>query len=250
MKIRPSTIIVTLLFYPVFLSISLTVVFLLALAGTVRRPFLTRRQTQRMIRYYIFIYGKIATRLGFPWVRIHYKDLAKEHPLPCIYVCNHRSFSDAFFMVNAVLFGEVVQVVNTWPFRLPIIGLFARLAGYLSIKQMLVESFQTQGEELLAQGVAIMGFPEGTRSTNMKMGPFHGAIFRLALASKVPIVPVCLSGTERVPPKGMLWIHPCDVRVTKLPAVTYHTYRDMSPFKLKNYVRGLIEQKLMTMDRK
>ncbi len=249
MKVQPSTIIVTLLFYPVFLGISLTIIFRLALTGIVLRPFLTHRQTQRMIRYYIFFYGKIAVRLGFPWVRIRYEDLDKEHPNPCIYVCNHRSFSDAFFMVTAVLLGEIVQVVNTWPFKIPIIGVFARLAGYLSVKQMPFELFQKQGEELLAQGVSLLGFPEGTRSINMKMGPFHSAMFRLALASKVPIVPVCLSGTERVPPKGVLWIYPSHVRVRKLPAITYHAYKEMSPFKLKNYVHGLIEQELLTMDR-
>jgi len=148
----------------------------------------------------------------------------------------------------AVLSGEIVQVVNTWPFKLPVYGFFARLAGYLNVKQMTIESFLAQGKELLAQGVAIVGFPEGTRSINLKMGPFHGALFRLALASKVPIVPVCLSGTERTPPKGVLWIYPTDVRVRKLPAIAYHTYKEMSPFKLKNYVHDLIEKQLLEMD--
>lgn len=246
MKVRPSTVIVTLLFYPVFVSISLTVVFLLFLVGIVRRPFLTLRQTRRMIRCYILIYGKIVIRLGFPCVRIRYEDLDNEHPHPCIYICNHRSSSDPFLM--ALLSGEIVQVANTWPFKLPIYGFFARLAGYLNVKQMTIESFLAQGKELLAQGVAIVGFPEGTRSMNLKMGPFHGALFRLALASKVPIVPMCLSGTERTPPKGSLWIYPTVVKVRKLPAIAYHTYKEMSPFKLKNYVHSLIEKQLLEME--
>lgn len=246
MKVQLSTVIVTLLFYPVFFLVSLAIALPLILVGIVRRPFLTLRQTRRMIRCYILIYGKIAIRLGFPWVRIRYEDLDNERPHPCIYICNHRSSSDPFLM--ALLSREIVQVVNTWPLRLPIYGFFARLAGYLNIKQIGIESFLAQGKELLAQGVAIAGFPEGTRSIDLKMGPFHSALFRLALASKVPIVPVCLSGTERTPPKGSLWIYPTDVRVRKLPAIAYHTYKEMSPFRLKNYVHDIIEKQLLEMD--
>ena len=50
-----------------------------------------------------------------------------------IFVCNHRAASDAFLM--CVLPVEAVQVVNTWPFHLPVLGRFARMAGYLNIKK-------------------------------------------------------------------------------------------------------------------
>ena len=246
MKVKPSTVIATLFFYPIFLSISLIAILILIFIGIVQKPFLTFRQTQRMIRLYILIYGKIVIRLGFPWVRVRFKDMENNQQHPCIYICNHRSASDPFLM--AVLSGEIVQVVNTWPFKLPIYGFFARLAGYLNIKRMSIDSFLVQGKELLAQGVAIVGFPEGTRSTNLKMGPFHSAMFRLALATKVPIVPICLSGTERIPPKKSFWIYPTEVKVRKLPAISYHTYKEMSPFKLKNYVHELIEKQLQEMD--
>lgn len=246
MKVKLSTVLATLFFYPVFLAISLILILLLFLIGIVQKPFQTIRQTQRMIRFYILFYGKIVIRLGFPWVRVRYEDMENEHLHPCIYICNHRSASDPFLM--AVLSGEIVQVANTWPFKLPIYGIFARLAGYLNIRQMPFESFLAQGKELLAQGVAIVGFPEGTRSTNLKMGSFHSAMFRLALATRVPIIPICLSGTERVPPKKSFWIYPTQVKIKKLPAISYLTYKDMNPFKLKNYVHGIIEKQLQEMD--
>lgn len=194
----------------------------------------------------MLIYGKIVIRLGFPWIRIRYEDMDSEHPHPCIYICNHRSASDPFVM--AVLSGEFVQVVNTWPFKLPVYGFFARFAGYLNIRQISIESFLAQGKKLLSQSVAIVGFPEGTRSTTLKMGPFHSAMFRLALASKVPIVPICLQGTEHTPAKGSLWICPTEVKVRKLPAISYDLYKDMSPFKLKNYVRDIIDKQLQEMN--
>lgn len=246
MKVKLSTVLATLFFYPVFLSISLILILILILVGIVQKPFQTIRKTQRMIRLYIRFYGKIVIRLGFPWVRVRYEDKEKESLHPCIYICNHRSASDPFLM--AVLPGEFVQVVNTWPFKLPIYGIFARLAGYLNIKRMPIESFLEHGKELLAQGVAIVGFPEGTRSTSLKMGPFHGAMFRLALMTRVPIIPICLSGTERVPPKKSFLIYPTEVKVRKLPAISYHTYKDMSPFKLKTYVHDIIEKQLLEMD--
>ena len=136
---------------------------------------------------------------------------------------------------------EAVQVVNNWPFKIPIIGLVARYAGYLSIRTMPFDQFLKQGCQLLEQGVCLIAFPEGSRSTDKTVCQFNGAIFRVAQAARVPIIPVCLSGNQRIPEKGSGFLTPGTVKVHKLPALEWESFKDFSPFKLKNKVREIIQ---------
>ena len=147
-----------------------------------------------------------------------------------------------------VLPHEAVQVVNTWPFHIPVIGRFARMAGYLNIKKMTPELFYERAEALLAEGVSIIFFPEGTRSGNREMGAFHGTAFRLALRSKAPIVPLCIVGNENIPPKGSFLLRPGTIRVRRLPAILWEEYGHFSVFALKNRVRAIIDSELSLME--
>jgi len=173
--------------------------------------------------------------------------LQKEGSGACIVICNHRSSSDPFLM-GALPLEEAVQIVNTWPFHLPLWGPMAKWAGYLSVKAMPPEEFFTRGSELLKQGVSLIAFPEGTRARTLEVGPFHGTLFRLALETKVPIVPVCISGNERIPPRGTLWLRPGRVVLRQLPTLTWETYKDLTAFQLKNRVRDMIARELATME--
>jgi len=148
----------------------------------------------------------------------------------------------------AFLPGEIVQWVNTWPFHLPILGQFARWAGYLSVKAMPPGETLARSAKLLEQGVSIAAFPEGTRSASRTMGPFHGLVFRLALQTGAPIVPVCISGNEHIPHKGSLALNPGTIRIKALPALTQNDYHEFSPFKLKQIVHEQISAELKRME--
>ena len=151
------------------------------------------RRVMKRFRRSISWYGRVMTSVPFPFIRLRYEDCSGGGAdRAYIFVCNHRAASDAFLM--CVLPHEAVQVVNTWPFHIPVLGRFARMAGYLNIKKMTPELFYEKAEALLAEGVSIIFFPEGTRSGNREIGAFHGTAFRLALRSKAPIVPLMHRG--------------------------------------------------------
>ena len=80
------------------------------------------------------------------------------------------------------------------------------------------------------------------------MGPFHSALFRLALRTGAPIVPICISGSENKPIKGSAVMHPGLIRMRFLTPVMEESYRTMSPFKLKNHVHELIATELKKME--
>jgi 1-acyl-sn-glycerol-3-phosphate acyltransferase len=143
---------------------------------------------------------------------------------------------------------ELVQIVNVWPFRIPVLGVYAKLAGYLNIRMIPPEQFMQCASQLLKDGVSIVFFPEGTRSTSRKMGSFHGSAFRLALESQASIVPLCISGSECIPPKGSPLLRPGIIRVRSLPEIGWDEYKDLTAFALKNRVWKSMDRELSTME--
>ncbi len=241
-----STLVLNISFYTLFLAGSLVVIPTLTLVMVVQAPFMSHRAAMCRFRQYIKVYGRIVIGFARPLVKVDYEAEADTKPSPCIYICNHRSASDPFLM--AFLPNEFVQVVNTWPFRLPVLGRFARWAGYLSIREMPAEAFFKRGGELIGQGISLVVFPEGTRSASRKMGPFHGAAFRLAQQCRTPLVPVCLTGNESIPRKGSLKLSPGRIRIRQLRALQPEAFEGMSPFALKKRVHGIIAEETARME--
>ncbi len=205
-----------------------------------------RRKTLRLVRRTISYYGAAILRCGWPMVRVQYVDHAPRETPPFVFVANHRSTSDAYLM--ACLPYEAVQVVNIWPFRIPVLGTVARIAGYLSVREMPMEDFLGRGTELLSQGVSVIAFPEGTRSGSRAMGPFHGSAFRLAIHAGARIAPLAISGNEYIPRRGSLWLCPGEISIHKLPALDAAQYQTLGAFELKILVREKIRQHLDRME--
>jgi len=241
-------ILFNLTFYPLFIIVTVGMFSILVLPALLIWLVIGERPAMRITRWLIVVYGVIVCRgLTFPFVKIKFEDSEPDARLPaCIYVCNHRSSSDAFLM--AFLKRELIQVVNNWPFKIPILGWVARFSGYLSIRTMPFEEFLKKGKKLLAEGVSIVTFPEGSRSLDQNLRQFNGAVFRLAQIAQVPIVPICLSGNQMVPEKGSNILHPGNIRISKLKTFKWEYFKDWTPFKLKNAARETIQNKVNELE--
>jgi 1-acyl-sn-glycerol-3-phosphate acyltransferase len=200
------------------------------------------RKTSRLIRGTLNWYGLGVLKCGWPLIRVRFVDYGPEDKPPFVFVSNHPSSSDGFLM--AYVWFEAVQMLNIWPNRVPIMRFIARKAGYISVREMPFDQFLVIGSKLLSEGCSVIAFPEGTRSGNKEMGTFHGSAFRLAQQNNVKIVPLVLSGNRKMPPRGSALLHPGRVVVSKLPAITPEQYAGMTSFRLKNFVRDLMQQHL------
>ncbi len=198
-----------------------------------------KRSTLWLVRRTISNYGAMIVKCAWPWVKVRYVDYSPADTGPFVFVANHRSFSDGFLM--SCLPFECVQVVNIWPFKMPLLGIVAKIAGYLSIREMEFEEFVRKASVLIREGVAVIAFPEGTRSGTTVMGPFHSSAFRLAQQTGAMIVPLAISGNENIPRRGTAWMRPGRIVMSKLPAITAEQYRGMSAFELKSLVRERIQ---------
>ncbi len=231
-------------FFVVFSAVSIPVLTLIVALSAI---FISRHQVMRLFRRFISLYGRVVVRLPFPFIKVYYSPgNENDSPGPFIFVCNHRSVADAF-LISCLPF-EVVQVVDMWPFHIPVLGRYAKLAGYLNIKAISHEEFLEEALQLLKGGTSIVFFPEGTRSVNREIGTFHSTAFRLALQSQAPVIPICLSGTEQVLPKGSRMLSPGKIRVKGLSAINWQAVKDLSAYSFKNMVRGIIHDELAVME--
>ncbi len=248
MLFRLKLFFLNLYFYTCFLLLSSIAIPTLTLVVAMSRLFLSHRRTMDRFRRSISFYGKLITSIPYPWIKLRYETDSKNgRGGPFIFVCNHRAASDAFLM--CVLPHECVQIVNVWPFRIPVLGLYAKFSGYLNIRMMSHESFMAQATKLLSEGVSIIFFPEGTRSAGRTMGSFHGAAFRLALESRASVAPICITGNENIPPKGSLFLRPGTIQVRRLPSIVWDEYKDLNAFAFKNRVWHIIDDELSVMEK-
>lgn len=200
-----------------------------------------KRFTLKVLRFLIRVYGFIVVKiLAFPFIKVkHTRQREIDKKQACVYICNHRAASDAFLMFLPGR--EIIQVVNLWPFKIPIIGWVAERAGYLNVKKFSFDYFSSKALKLLNEGVSLAVFPEGSRATNLDMGQFNGAVFRVALQARVPVVPVCISGNDRIPERETGIFNSGTIRVSELRPLQWEEYKDMPPFKFKNHVREIIQ---------
>lgn len=201
----------------------------------------------RWVRYFIIWYGKCIIRVAlFPWVRLTYRVLSNEDTTGGIYVFNHRSGSDPF-LAGCMSYKPLVQIVNDWPMRLPFLGFFARFGGYIDIKNESFEWVKEYVRELVADGVPVIAFPEGTRSGNRSMNQFYSAVFHIAKEIDCPIIPVVIAGNEEIPNRKFK-MKPGRILMHRLPAIPQNFIREMSAFKLKQTVRQIIFEESQRMD--
>jgi 1-acyl-sn-glycerol-3-phosphate acyltransferase len=243
---RVVAILFAVVFYPILAIYTCVAIAVLTVYMLLTAPFFSHLQNMFRFRRLIGLYGSVIIHvLVRPIGPVIYMAAPRDRKVAKIIVSNHVSASDPFLV--GCLPEVFVQVVNTWPFKLPVWGIFARWSGYLNVKQLTPDAFMEACVKLLQEGTTIVAFPEGTRAGEGPMGPFHSSIFRVALATHVPIVPMCIYGNARAPARGSLILEPATVRVHCLPEVTWDVYQSMTPFQLKNYVRDLIRQEVERM---
>ena len=121
-----------------------------------------------------------------------------------VVMSNHQSHIDIPILFAAVS-PRLRMVTKKELFRVPIWGKAMRESGFIEIdrqnRERAIESLRV-AKETLRSGVHVWIAPEGTRSRDGVMLPFKKGGFMTALDSDTRILPVGVSGTRDVLPKG------------------------------------------------
>ncbi|MFZ5764734.1 MAG: lysophospholipid acyltransferase family protein [Thermodesulfobacteriota bacterium] len=176
----------------------LAIIYLVVLRGSARKAQMLPR-----------MWGKII--LAISGVRVTVEGLENIEPdRPYIFAANHQSQFDIFAM-QGCFHVDFRWLAKQELFRIPLFGKAMRLAGYVAVDRShgreALKSLK-EAAERIAAGTSVVLFPEGTRSRDGRLQPFKTGGMVLAIKSGVPLVPVGISGTFQVLPKGRLLAQP------------------------------------------
>ncbi len=209
---------------------------------------LLRWSTERLVRWFIWVYGRVWLFFMSPFVRFERQNMELlERDKPYLLVVNHFSFFDTFCMALLPIY-NIAFAVRSWPFRMVWYRSFMRMARYLDVESGTWEETLASSLETFSQGGSVLFFPEGHRSRDGFLQRFHSGGFQVAIAAGVPVVPLCIDGTNRLLPAGRKLMHPCRVRLRALPAIdTSHFSEVDGHIRLRKQVKEQMVRTLTAM---
>lgn len=142
---------------------------------------------------------------------------------PAIYVSNHTSYLDNFLAAWAIPVGTLgaARWSTIW---VPFFGQLYALSGNVLIKRedrrQAVGALRTLAKLIQRHGLSAILWPEGTRSADGRLQAFKRGFVHLALATRLPVVPIVVSNAGRCWPKGSFVTRPAAVGVKVLEPIS------------------------------
>ncbi|MBB6142429.1 1-acyl-sn-glycerol-3-phosphate acyltransferase [Silvibacterium bohemicum] len=134
-----------------------------------------------------------------------------------LFLSNHISNLDPPILLP-LLPGRASVFIKRSLLKLPLLGYGMKLADFIPVdRDGRVESAKESiavAARVIAAGVHVLTFAEGTRSKDGRLLPFKKGPFYLAMETGAPIVPVSIWGTETMMKKGSMRLYPGVAHVT------------------------------------
>lgn len=170
---------------------------------------------------------------------------------PFVFVSNHQSHFDILTIFHSTPTNLRFIAKNSL-FYVPFFGWYLALAGYIPLdrsnRDRAIRSHDKAAEKM-RRGVPIVSFPSGTRSLDGNVQPFKKGAFMLALKAGVPIVPISITGSIKVLPKGSVAIQPGTIRIHYARPIEVSGYSIDDRDRLMADVRGVIIRNKAELDR-
>lgn len=119
----------------------------------------------------------------------------------CIFMSNHVSNLDPPVLVGAIP-GRTAIFLKRSLMKIPVLGLGMKLADFIPVDRAgrldSARESARSAARLLASGIHITTFVEGSRSRDGHLLPFKKGPFHLAMDAVAPIVPISIWGTEEL----------------------------------------------------
>ena len=159
----------------------------------------------RAMPWFYYVGGTIARVLLtlFTRWRVNGKEnIPREGPL--LVAANHIATADPP-VLSVSLNRKVVFMAKEELFRSRLKGYFVRNFGAFPVHRGRLDARALrQADEMLARGLALAIFPEGTRSSNGQLQRALPGSALIATRNCAPILPAGITGTEKI--KGLAWL--------------------------------------------
>lgn len=161
-----------------------------------------------------------------------------------VFLSTHQSWMDIPVMLG-YLPAQIRIAAKREVFQIPFLGWHMRRGGHISINRRstaeAVASLQRACASL-REGVSAFLFPEGTRSRDGSLQPLKKGGFKLAMQTKLAIVPVAIVGTRRALPRGSLTLRRGEVFMHIEPPISVAEFADEDLEALIARVRASLER--------
>ena len=163
-----------------------------------------------------------------------------------VFVSNHQSIYD-IPVIFATLPFQLRIIAKESLGRFPFLGWHLRRSGHLLVDRRNPDraGILRRWKALVAEGLSLIIFPEGTRSRDGRLGPFKAGSFLLAIEARLPIVPLTIDGSRLVMTKGDLTARPGHVRLVVHDPIQTDGLHPTGARALAEQVRGIVESGLM-----
>jgi 1-acyl-sn-glycerol-3-phosphate acyltransferase len=175
-------------------------------------------KTDDFFRIHNWKYGRLLVKGSWPYIRRQVIGAEKIPDGPSVVILNHRSFLDIFFSSLVPIPNQMV-VVRNWVFDLKLFGWSMRLAKYPVIDETPPDKLLEICRSLVKQNVTFQFYPEAHRSHNTKLLRFRRGAFMIAVDNDIPIIPVCMTGTNDFGSYKFPYFKPAKIKVEILDPI-------------------------------
>ena len=117
-------------------------------------------------------------------------------------VCNHRSIFDPIASIKVFGAKEFIYISKPENFKIPIVGAVMHKCGCLPVNRdnnREALAMVKQASKCINEDTAsVVIYPEGTRSREDELLPFHAGSFKIAQRTGVPVVISTIHGTDEI----------------------------------------------------
>ena len=211
--------------------------------------FVKEKQHMKESKFYRFLINSLTFMLlKFLRVKVHVNG---EEKLPknkyVVFISNHRSNFDAITGWYAFRKYHIAYISKDENFKIPFFGKVVRKCCFLSIDRKnprkAYETICTASELIKNKQVSIGVYPEGTRSKDCVLLPFHSGVFKIAEKANTDIVVLTVRGTENIHKRTPF--RKTDVYIEILDVIPPSIFKEMTAKEVSDHVREMINDNLV-----
>lgn len=229
------------LVFVILFVIMLVVLFFISLSFNVKKPL---KKPSRIALFFVNNINYLLCIFSRTKIKIINKD---DMPLEdVIIIANHVSNFDPMVIMKEYHYKKIYCVSKLENFSIPICGPFIYKAGFIPLER------DNLKQEMKAIKMAVSYLdnnygsiyicPEGTRSKDGHLLPFHPGSFKLALWSKKPIVVISVKNTNMI--HKNFPFKRTNVTLNVLKVIPYEEYMNKTALELSEYTFNLIKNDL------
>ncbi len=169
---------------------------------------------------------------GILWgvgIRLKVQNEAFDTKKPHVFVSNHMSYLDIPVLFRAIP-SNLYFIAKKEIKWLPFVGQYMMATGMLFVnrdnRHKAIISLK-KAARLVGKGKSVLMFPEGTRSKDGKINAFKKGPFHLAKDAGVSVVPISITGTDKVLDIHTGKIKPGEVKVNIGKQVDPHEFPEI-----------------------